>query len=161
MRDVSTFDTFVYLMASRTLPIGMKVTAFPDDVDPLQFPEVNIGEVLLDLNGRPISISRGEAIPVRISVLAGTTNDSLLSTIWNANRACNFSAPAKDEITLVLRYPDKTTKIFSKGAIVAGPASFDAQSSGRAKSSTYGFAFGDVSNLSVSAAVNAALSALF
>lgn len=139
----------IRLIASNTHPIGIAIESFPDDVDPISFSPINIKEMQMDLNGNPVSWAVGAVIPVNISVIPGSDDDEQLYVLFNANRASGFMSPKRDEITLTISYPDNSMKIFSKGRIISGTPSIGAAASGRMTTKTYGFAFADMTNISV------------
>ena len=57
MIDVSGTGLSINVIASNTYPQGILCTAFADDTDPLDFPEVTIAEYGMGLNGDLITWS--------------------------------------------------------------------------------------------------------
>ena len=160
MQNISTFGAEVRIIASNTHPIGMKISSFSDDSDPISFSPITVKEAQMDLNGNLVSWAVGSLIPLSISVIPGSSDDLDLYILLNANRASGGGMPKRDDITLTISYPDQSMKIFSKGKILSGSPSSGAAASGRMTTNTYGFAFATMTNISARAAIYSVLGAL-
>jgi hypothetical protein len=141
MADVSGFGLQVQLRASVTFPTGITLTQFADDADPLDLPEVVIGEAAMGVNGDLITWSKANPLMPTISVIPNSDDDINLANLFEANRAGKGKQPALDIITMVAVYPNGRTVTLTEGKILAGPAGKSLASSGRLKSNTYKFAF--------------------
>ena len=159
MRNISTFGAHIRLIASNTHPFGMNIDNFADDIEPISIAPMNVKEAQMDLNGNPVSWAVANLINVSISVIPGSNDDVRLGILFNANRASGFRAPKRDDISIIITYPDHSTTILSKGKITSGSPSTGAMSGGRMTSKTYGFAFADMTNVSVRAAAYSILGA--
>ncbi|MND99921.1 hypothetical protein D3C81_527780 [compost metagenome] len=155
MENISTFGLSGYLIATRTLPIGILINRWADDVDSIAVTEATTGEAVLDLNGSVISWTVATPLTVALSVIPNTIDDDMLSIIYNSNRVSKTSPPVGDSINLVLRYPNGGVRVFTTGRVVSGPSSPTARAEGRMASNTYTYAFGDQYSLTPAAALNA------
>lgn len=141
MIDVSGTGMSILVQASMTYPQGILCTAFADDTDPMDFPDVTITEYGMGLNGDLITWTSPQALPFSISLVPDTEEDRALSFLLEANRAAKGKRPAKDVITIVAMYPNGTKKTLKSGRIVSGPLGKGVASGGRVKTPTYGFVF--------------------
>lgn len=141
MKDVSGTGLSVVIIASSTYPSGFNITAFADDSDPLDFPDVTITETAMGLNGDLVTWSSPQPLEVNLSVIPGTADDGYLQFLLESNRVAKGKRSANDEITLIANYPDGTRKTLRPGRIVSGPSANGVASGGRIKTGTYGFVF--------------------
>lgn len=141
MKDVSGTGLSILVKASVTFPQGILCTCFPDDNDPLDFPDVTITEYGMGLNGDLITWTSPQALPFNLSVVPGTEEDIALEFLLEANRAAKDKKSAKDVITIVVNYPDGTIRTLKNGKIISGPFGKGVTSGGKIKNPTYGFAF--------------------
>lgn len=143
--DISGFGLRVIIKASVTFPQGFDVTAFADDSDPFDFPDVTITEVANGLNGDQVTFSKAVSVKNTIAVIPDSDEDKNLAVLFEANRASRGKKPARDEITMTGVYPNGNTVTLSKGVITNGIPSGSVSSSSRLKSKPYGFAFEQMS----------------
>ena len=141
MIDVSGTGLSIIVKASNTYPNGILCTAFADDTDPLDFPELTIAEYGMGLNGDLIVWSSPQALQFSLSVVPGTQEDLSLEFLFEANRVAKGKRGARDVITIIAIYPDGTRKTLKNGKIVSGLPGKGVASGGRIKTSTYGFVF--------------------
>jgi len=141
MQDVAGFGLSVRVIASKTFPAGFTVTAFADDADPFDLPELQINDAANGLNGDMISWSTSAPIPFAMSVIPNSEDDKNLAVLYEANRAARGKRPAKDIITVVGMYPDGSTITLFPGIIFSATPGRSVGSSGRLKSKTYNFRF--------------------
>ena len=141
MQDVSGTGLSLTVKASLTFPSGFLVSAFSDDSDPLDFPEQQIAEYGMGLNGDLITWTSPKPIEVTISVIPGTPEDESLAFLYEANRAAKGKRSVKDTITFVANYPDGRMKTLRPGRITNGQPAKGVASGGRIKTSTYSFVF--------------------
>jgi hypothetical protein len=141
MKDVSGTGLSIVIKASNSFPTGFLCTAFADDTDPMDFPEVTITEYGMGLNGDLVTWSAPQPLQFSLSVIPGTEEDVALEYLYEANRVAKGKKSANDEITIIANYPDGTVKTLKPGRIVSGIPAKGVASGGRIKTSTYGFVF--------------------
>lgn len=141
MKDISGTGLSIIVKASNTFPQGILCTSFPDDTDPMDFPDVTIAEYGMGLNGDLITWSSPQALPFSLSLIPGTPEEEAMAFLLEANRVAKGKKSAKDEITIVASYPNGTIKTLRPGRIVSGPSGHGIASGGRTKTPTYGFVF--------------------
>lgn len=155
MNEVGTFGVMAYLIATRTMPIGFPIKAFADDADSIAVHEIEAGGAKIDMNGKLIAWTVANPITVSIGVVPGSTEDDLLSVIYNANRVSKAVKLANDSINMVVRWPNGGIRTFTDGIIQSGPASPTGTADGRMAGNVYTFAFGDQFSLTIASALNA------
>lgn len=141
MNDASGFGIQVRLIASKTFPAGITLTEFADDADPLDIPEIQVGDKAMNVNGNLVTWSKATPTDVNVSAIPGSSDDSNLAVLLDANRPQPGRRPARDVITIVVTYPDGSTATASPGRIMGGPPAKTVQSSGRMKGNVYKFTF--------------------
>lgn len=141
MQDVSGFGFQVRLIASKTFPAGFTITAFADDADPFDLPQLQINDAAMGLNGDMVTWTFHAPIPVTINLIPKTDEDKNMAVLFEANRAARGKKPARDIITLVGVYPDDSTVTLSKGVCFGSIPSNSIASAGRYKSKPYEFRF--------------------
>ena len=142
--EIGGFGLTVMLRATTTFPAGMTVEAFADDADPLDFPDIQVTEVAMGLNGDMLSWSKAIALPVTLSVVPESDDDNNLAVLLAANRVGKNKQSAQDTITLVGTYPSGIVVTLTGGKITNGSISNSISSAGRMKSKQYKFAFGSI-----------------
>lgn len=142
--DVSAFGIRVSLFASVTFPMGVEISAFADDADPVDMASIQIRDKAAGVNGDLIAWSKANAVPLTLNVLPNTPDDENLQILARNNRAARGRRPVQDEITAVVTYPDGRTTRLLRGAITDAPMGDAVASSGRIKTKPYIFAFEDV-----------------
>lgn len=143
-QDVGGFGSQVTIFASTTFPLGLTITEFADDADPIDSPSIQIRDKAMGLNGD--LIVWGKAIPVglTINVIPGGGDDINLDLLFSSNRVGKGKRPVKDVITAIVSFADGTVKNFTVGAATDYMPSNSISSSARMKSKPYVFAFENV-----------------
>jgi hypothetical protein len=141
MQNISGFGLSVSLIASKTFPVGLYMTQFGDDTDPLDVPSLQIMDKSMGLNGDLITWSKPQAIIVNLSVIPFSDSDIQLAILLEANRTGRGKIGARDIITMTAYYPNGDFVIYQNGVITDGMPANGVQSAGRLKTKTYGFAF--------------------
>lgn len=144
--DISGFGLKVVLTASETFPSGITLTQFPDDVNPIDSPAVQLRDVASGLNGDLIKWSKASPIICTIAVIPNTEDDANLSVLASANRAAAGRFPAQDEINITVTYPDGTVTRFVRGTITDAILGRPIASAGRMTSKPYTFKFEDIAS---------------
>jgi hypothetical protein len=142
--DISAFGLKVVLTASETFPSGITLTQFPDDVNPVDSPAIQLRDVASGLNGDMVVWSKANPVPLTIAVLPNTEDDRNLSILASANRAAAGRFPAQDEINVTVTYPDGTVTRFVRGVVTDGILGRPVASSGRITTKPYTFKFEDI-----------------
>lgn len=141
MNDISGYGSLVNIQASNTFPLGIALTQFADDSDPLDIPSVQIAEAAMGLNGDLISWSKANVIKVTVNVIPHSFNDIELGILLQANRVGRGKIGAKDIITMTAVFPDFRFITLIEGIITDGMPASSIASAGRQKSKSYTFAF--------------------
>ncbi len=139
--NASSFGVHIYLRASVSLPTGVILSHFPDDVDPISTPNVPIGTVRMGLNGDLITVSSPNAIVSTIGVITNSGSDEALNYIYSANRPASGKNPAGDAISLVAYLPNGASLSLSDGWMMDGPPVNTYLSSGAVQMNTYSVGF--------------------
>jgi hypothetical protein len=143
MSNISAFGYVISIIASNTFPVGFTVTQGAGDGDPLDMPSVKIGDLVLGVNGDPISWNKAVPLPMTVSVIPGGLDDINLGVLANANRVAQGKSSAQDIITATVVYPSGTVVTLTQGAITDAPFGSSLSSDGRIKTRQYGFMFGN------------------
>jgi hypothetical protein len=139
--DISGFGLRVNLIASNTLPIGVNLTQFADDSDPLDIPSIQIADSAMGLNGDLITWSKANPIKATLNLIAAGEDDTIMALIFEANRVGRGKTGARDIITMTVMYPDNRFITLTKGVITDGMPGNAVASAGRLKSKAYLFSF--------------------
>jgi len=141
MKNISGFGLVAQVTASNTFPNGFSVTEFADDADPLDTPDLEVAESAMGLNGDMVVWSRPQGIEISMNVIATSPSDDNLDVLLSANRVAKGKVGARDEIGIVLSYPDGRKAVLSKGIMISGPIVNQVASAGRYKTRMYRFRF--------------------
>lgn len=141
VQDVSAFGTYVYLVASNTFPAGIKLGQWADDADPVDSPNIKIGDAAVGVNGDLIVWAKGVPLPLTINCVPGSDDDRNLQTLWDANRVGQGKLSARDIITATIIYPNGSQVTLDTGKITGGPAAGSVAGAGRLKTKQYEFMF--------------------
>jgi hypothetical protein len=144
-QDVSGFGLALNIVASTTYPnVGISVTQFAGDVDPLDIPEVKVADFEMGVNGDLVVWSRAMPIVIKIGVINGSDDDENLAILLEANRAGQGKVLAYDNISFTGVYPAGNTVSLSNGRITDGMPGSSVASNGRQKTKTYSFVFQNI-----------------
>lgn len=141
MPNQSVFGSIITLKASPTFPVGILLTEFPDDNDPFDIPDLQIGDTAMGANGDLASWQTANPIELTISVMANGVDHENLNTLYEANRPEKGKLPSYDTITVTRVDPSGRKVEFKGGKIVSGTPMSSFASSGRVKNPTYTFRF--------------------
>jgi hypothetical protein len=144
MQDVSGFGLSIVLTASNTFPVGLPLSMFADDADPLDIPEITIKDGAMGVNGDLVVWSKATKIDIKIAVIPGSVDDANLNILAEANRVGLGKTSAQDIITLSAVYPDGSTVNLTGGSVMAFMPGSSVASAGRRKSKVYGYMFENV-----------------
>lgn len=139
--DVSAFGTKVLLIASNTFPNGVDLGQWADDADPVDSPNVAIGDAAGGVNGDLLTWDKFTPLPLTINVVPGSDDDANLQAVWEANRPGQGKVSAKDVITVTVTYPNGEQVTLDTGKMVSGPAAGSVAGAGRLKTKMYEFKF--------------------
>lgn len=143
-QDISGFGLRVAVIASRTFPVGVSLSAFADDADPFDIPELQIAETAMGLNGDLITWASANPIAVTLNIIPGSEDDINMQAIAEANRPGKDKSPARDSMSLVGVYPDGRVVRFTGGRLVNYRPGNSVASAGRLKSKPYSFMFENI-----------------
>lgn len=137
--NASGFGTSARITASGTFPQGFTVTQFADDADSLDFPELQVADSGMGLNGDHVVWSRPVVMEIALNVIPNTDDDRNLEILFDANRLEKFKSIANDEIGIVITYPDGSTANLASGICLAYTPSRGVSQAGRQKTRSYRF----------------------
>lgn len=141
MANISGFNAEVRLLSTVTFPGGIVLTQFADDSDPIDIPNLQVGETAMGLNGDLITWSRANPIVLNIAVIPGSEDDQNLAVLLEVNRPGRGKIMPIDIITLNISYPQGNVVQFINGAITEGAPVSSVVSTGRMRSKVYSFSF--------------------
>lgn len=147
MQNISGYGLSINILASTTFPIGLFITEFADDSDPLDIPSLQVADSAMGLNGDLIVWSKANPIKATLDVIPNSFSDKNLAILLEANRVGKGKTGAKDIITMTLSYPPNpqfpigNIVILTNGAITDGMPVSSVASAGRLKSKSYSFTF--------------------
>ena len=140
-QDISGFGATVRLIASTTFPVGVTISQWADDADPIDAPSVQIADKAMGVNGDLVTWSKANPLIVTLNVVPNSGDDVNLQALFNANRVGKGKRGARDSITLLVSYPDGKVISYNRGKITDGMPGNSIASAGRMKSKAYAFAF--------------------
>ena len=141
MENTSGFGFLLNLQADITFPMGIIISQFPDDADPITAEPINIAESAMGLNGDLIVWQKAEPIKLSFSVIPGGDDDDNLAILADNNRVAKGKFPVQDSITIVKIFPNGNTETYANGILMSAPVGTGIASTGRLKTKTYSFAF--------------------
>jgi len=141
MFNISGFGLTVSLIASNTFPVGLLLTQWPDDQDAISFPDIEIGDAQMGVNGDLIVWSKAAPVKVTLSAIPDSPTDLQLAVLLMANRVGVNKIGARDILQMVVLQGNNNLGTFTNGIIVSGPSFTGVQSTGRMKTKQYGFIF--------------------
>ena len=84
--DATGYSTLLTLVASISFPVGFPIRAFPDNVDPMDFPSLQIADAAMGVNGDFVSWKKANPVPFSFAVLPNTPEEFALEGLLQANR---------------------------------------------------------------------------
>lgn|SRR5574343_686335 len=145
-QDISGFGATVRLIASTTFPVGVTISQWADDADPIDAPSIQIADKAMGVNGDLVTWSKANPLQVTLNVVPGGGDDTNLQALFNANRVGKGKRGARDNITLLVSYPDGRVISYNRGKITDGMPGNSISSAGRLKSKAYAFAFESITS---------------
>lgn len=141
MQNISIFGLSARIVASATFPNGFTVTEFSTDADPLDSPEFKVADTAMGPNGHFLVWSRPNAMELSINVIPGSQADINLNTLLMANKVGPGKQSARDQVGMVISYPDGEKATMSEGVITSGNLIKLGTSEGKLKTRQYRFEF--------------------
>ena len=86
MQNISGYGLSINILASTTFPIGLFITEFADDSDPLDIPSLQVADSAMGLNGDLIVWSKANPIKATLDVIPNSFSDRNLAILLEANR---------------------------------------------------------------------------
>lgn len=140
-QDISGLGTSVRVISSNTFPVGLEITEFADDADPIDAPALQIADSAMGLNGDQVVWSTANPIPVTLNVITNSEDDRNLSLLFEANRAGRNKGSASDTITMIVIYPDGSVTTLLGGVCREFIPAKSIAGEGRFKTNAYLFSF--------------------
>lgn len=144
MFNISGFGLTVSLIASNTFPVGLLLTQWPDDQDAISFPDIEIADMQMGVNGDAVSWSKAVPIKLTLAAIPDSPTDLQLAVLLQANRVGVNKIGARDIIQCVVIQGNSNIGTFTNGIITGGPSFNGVQSTGRMKTKIYTFSFESV-----------------
>ena len=148
MENISANGLTVVLSAIPSFP-NLVLTQWADDADPLDFPDIDIADSAMGVNGDLVVWSTPKPIEVSLSVIPGSSDDKNLNILFSLNRAGKLKPSTSDLVNMTFIYGGTLAGVAKRVTLIGGrcmayaPAT-GAASSGRKKSKTYKFVFENV-----------------
>jgi len=142
--EIGGFGLVVSLLASVTFPAGLVLEQFADDADPFDFPDLQIADIAMGLNGDLLTWSKAMPLVTQIALVPESDDDNNCAVLLAANRVGKNKSSAQDKITMIGKYPSGYTVTLSSGRMTNGSISNSIASAGRMKSKVYKFAFQNI-----------------
>ena len=149
MSDISGTGTIVRLRANITYPVGIPVTQWADDTDPLDSAVIDIAATAMGVNGNLVTWGNPVVIPLVLAVIPNSIDDLALAALLENNRVGKLKLRTRDIISADVIYPNLGTVSLSGGAIISGPVMNSIASAGRLKSKVYTFHFENKGGINV------------
>lgn len=140
-QDISGFGLVVVIVADKTYPVGLTITEFADDSDPMDIASVKIADTAMGLNGDLLAWAKAVTLPAVLNVIPGGLDDTALQVLANANRAGQGKNVAGDKITMTVIFPDGGVNVYQGGRMTDAVFGKAVAGSGRLKTKPYAFAF--------------------
>ncbi len=145
MQDTSSVGLLVRLTASVTFPLGINITAFPEDNDVGVTGSTEIAGHASGINGDLITWCVANGIETQVPVIPNTVDESLMDILFQANRVSKNRFPKKDIINMTVTNPvTAVSKTYKNGKMLNAPAGYQYGGDGRIKTKVYTFVFEDV-----------------
>lgn len=141
MQDISGFGLVVTLIASNTYPVGVVLTGFADDADPVDIASIQIADTAMGLNGDLVTWAKAVPVPCVLNVIPDSDTDQALAILAENNRVGRGKQSARDQITMTITYPDGTSIFLNPGIMTDAMFGKSIASAGRMKSKAYAFKF--------------------
>jgi hypothetical protein len=156
--DQGAFGLIATVLAKKTFPSTFQIDQWADDEMPISFDATQVSDHKMLADGNMFSFDVARPIPVKIAVIAGSSDDENLSVLLKAGVSQNSIIPIKDTVILTVNYPGKFTIIFSDGYLRSGPMAPSISQDGRVKGNVYEFVFNAVASTSSKGLIAAAAS---
>lgn len=157
--NISGFGTKVTLVSTITFPYGFQLSAFSDDVDPIDIEDYQAADHEMLLDGGMFSYQMANPIKATIRIIPNSDDDENMKIVMEMARVKQNIIQLPDFIILTISYPDGSILILSKGYIRKGPISNSVQAAGRMRSNSYELVFAEQNRIG-SSIVGLATSAL-
>ena len=139
--NASGLGVQVVLTATNTYPLGVTLTQFPGDADPLDIPAIDVADTENGLNGDMVYFNKYNAIAVTLNIIPNSVDDEKLSLLFDLNRPGRGKQIANDTITLTATYADGRFITLSNGILKSGMPAKSIGSDAKMKSKAYEFHF--------------------
>lgn len=144
MADVSAVGISVRLVASVTYPMGITLTAFPEEGEVGISGDTEIAGNASGVNGDLIWWKTVNGIEVNLPIIPNTNDEALLDVLFQGNRAAKNRFPKKDIIQMIVTNPvTGVAKTYKNGVVKSGAVGYQYGNDGRIRNKTYGFVFED------------------
>lgn len=137
----------ISLSTTITYPIGVTLTNFTDDIDPVDYEQNKIADTAKEVNGKLVMWSIANPNIVRIGALPGTPEAAILNILYIANKPTPYGFNLTDVVNMTILFPDLQSTTLTNGFLTAGPPGPGVATQQRKKSLVYEFSFEDGNNI--------------
>lgn len=142
MQDISAFGTEITVVATKSYPLGFKLTKFADDEDPIKVEEVEPNGFVMLYDGSLFAYSKAAPIVLTVFLIPGSEDDINCKLLLQASKGSASIIPVPDVTSMVISYPGGGRIVLSNGTIIKGMLADSVNQTGRFKGNPYTFAFG-------------------
>lgn len=142
--NISLFGLSANVKASDSFPAGFMLSAWADDMPPIEAADLEIAASGMGPNGDLVVWQKPAVIPLTFAVIPNSDDDRNLTLLLEANRISrNKGISPMDEITCTISFQDGRTITLIQGIITGGPSTPNGTQDGRLTSRKFTFAFED------------------
>jgi hypothetical protein len=141
MQNITGSGTVVVLQASVTFPLGLTISQFADDADPLDVAALQIADSAMGLNGDLLIWAKANPIQMTLNIIPETPDEQNLNILGDANRVGQGKVTAGDVINATIIYPDGSITALTGGVLKSYQPGNSIASSMRLKTKSYVFEF--------------------
>ena len=128
---------------------GITIKDFMDDANPVEFQDVELSGVGINLNGNMIRYAKPTPIMMSVTVIPNSDSDKALFSLWKKYRiAEKWQSQWGESLSASVDCANgggfSGSVKLSNGTMVSGPAGISATAEGKMQGRTYTFAFATV-----------------
>ena len=142
--ELSFNGTTMTLFAVPTYPFGFKIAQFDPGEDPLDIPNVDQATVSMGVNGNVIAYRNPYTITLTFPLVPGSDEDICMMNIAEADRIRWGKASVKNNIQLLVNYPDGKIRTLINGTLTNAPIAYGGATDGRIKLHSFTVVFGSI-----------------
>jgi hypothetical protein len=141
--DVSALGFSILVTDDKIFPNGFQITRTADGADPLDLPDVTIGEATVDANGWIVYASTPQPLLFNMNLLPLSDEDENMSVLFNAHRPAAGRARTGGKMSVTVQYADGSSMSATDVKFIGGSIGKSIQQPSRYKNKQYMFAAQD------------------